>query len=315
MYYIDPEKLMSFTPVSNSFIDRYFGAIDPNYIAVYIYIARQSLRGKLPKVSELSERFTLSPETIEEIIAYWDSQGMFDKPQAPTYTPTEIAKIQSSNSEVSALVQTAGAILGKALGQKEQSTILSLYDYYNLPVEVITILLGHCAEAGKTSISYIEKIAKDWAEKGIKTSEEAEEYLKLYYGDFSKVLKAFGITGRLANAKEKKYIEKWLLENKQPLNLVIEACEQSVINTGKVSWKYADTTLKNWLDNNITTIEQAHKFTEENKPKRKQTQKSEKPAAPVKKTNKFNNFEERDYNPADLENLALELLKENEDEP
>ncbi|MCD8239238.1 MAG: DnaD domain protein [Clostridiales bacterium] len=314
MYYIDPEKLMSFTPVSNSFIDRYFGAIDPNYIAVYIYIERQSLRGKLPKVSELSERFTLNSETVEEIIAYWDSQGMFDKPQAPTYTPTEIAKIEASNSEVSALVQTAGAILGKALGQKEQSTILSLYDYYNLPVEVITILLGHCAEAGKTSISYIEKIAKDWAEKGIKTSEEAEAYLKLYYGDFSKVLKAFGITGRLANAKEKKYIEKWLLENKQPLNLVIEACEQSVINTGKVSWKYADATLKNWLDNNITTIEQAHKFTEENKPKRKQATKSEKSSAPVKKTNKFNNFEERDYNPADLENLALELLKENEDE-
>lgn len=314
MYYIDTEKLINFTPISNAFIDRYVGNVDPNYIAVYLYIARRAIKGKLPKVAELSERFALDGEVVESIISYWDSQGMFDKPQTPTYTPSEIASMERANSEISELIQTASAILGKALGQKEQSTILSLYDYYNLPLEVITILLGHCAEVNKTTISYIEKIAVDWAEKGITTTEQAEEYLNLYYGDFSKVLKAFGITGRLANNKEKKYIEKWLLQNKQPLELVIEACEQSVINTGKTSWKYADKTLNDWLDEGITTVEQAQKYQEEYNLKKKPKASGEKPSQPVRKTNKFNNFEERDYDEADIENLALELLKENKDE-
>ncbi len=313
MYYIDPEKTINFTPVLNSFIDRYAGNVDSTYIVVYIYIMRNSLRGRLPSVSELSDRFALDGDVIGKIIAFWDSEGMFDKPVKPDYSPVEVARLISVNSEISGLISTAGAILGKALGQKEQSTILSLYDYYRLPIEVITILLGHCADTNHTNISYIEKIAVDWAEKGITTSEQAEDYLKLYYGDFTKILRAFGIIGRLANKKEKKYMEKWLTEYKLPLELVIEACEDSVINTGKASWKYADTMLTDWFKNNITTVDEAKKYSEEHKAKAKKTVRSN-ADKPVRITNKFSNFEEREYDSKELDNLALELLKEQADD-
>ncbi|MCD7778693.1 MAG: DnaD domain protein [Clostridiales bacterium] len=312
MYYIDLEKLVNFTPVPNDFIDRYAGKIESTYIVVYIYIARRALKGKLPTVAELSERFGLSGEVIQKIITYWDKEGLFDKPSKPSYSPSEIAKMERADNTISELISTASAILGRALGQKEQSTILSLYDYYRLPIEVITILLGHCAEVGNSSINYIEKIAVDWSEKNIQTMEEAENYLKLYYGDFSKVLKAYGITGRMATAREKKYIEKWLVTNKQPLELVTAACEEAVINTGKVSWKYADTILKDWLDNGIKTVEQAEKYSKEHidELKKKAKSKPETPAAkPVRKTNSFNNFDERDYDKEAIDDLALELLE------
>ncbi|MCD8214716.1 MAG: DnaD domain protein [Clostridiales bacterium] len=317
MYYINTENLVNFTPVSNDFIDRYVGNIESAYIAVYIYIARRALKGKLPSVAELSDRFSLSHEVIEKIITYWDREGLFDKPVKPSYSPSEISKMQAADSEIAELISTASAILGKALGQKEQSTILSLYDYYRLPTEVITILLGHCAEAGNSSINYIEKIAQDWSEKNIKTMEEAEDYLRLYYGDFKKVLAAFGISGRLANAKEKKYIEKWLVANKQPLELVVEACEEAVINTGKVSWAYADKTLKGWLENNIKTVEQAKKLTEEHKAmlkKRKPEKTAVSSAAPVRKTNSFNNFNDREYDEKAINDLTLELLEGDKDD-
>ncbi len=313
MYYIDFEKIINFTPVSNSFIDRYAGNVDSAYIVVYIYIVRNAIKGKQPTIADLSERFGLEKEVIQKIITYWDSEGMFDKPVKPSYSPAETARLLSSDSEISGLISTASAILGKALGQKEQSTILSLYDYYRLPIEVITILLGHCANSNHTNISYIEKIAVDWAEKGITTSEQAEEYLKLYFGDFTKILKAFGISGRLANKKEKQYMEKWLTEYKLPLELVTEACEDSVINTGKTSWKYADTMLTDWFKNNITTVEEAKKYSEEHKVKPKKT--SPKPTGePVRKTNNFSNFEEREYDAEELNNLALEFLKEQSDD-
>ncbi len=310
MYYVDNRNLINFTPVANSFIDKYAGNIESTYIVAYIYILRCSVGGRLPAAGELAERFAITKESAEKIITYWDSQGMFDKPARPSYTPTDIAKLSTANSEISGLISTASAILGKALGQKEQSTILSLYDYYRLPIDVITILLGHCAETNHTNISYIERIASDWAEKGIETSEDAENYLKLYYGDFNKVLKCFGITGRLANSKERKYMEKWLAEFKLPLELVTEACENAVINTGKASWKYADTVLCDWHKNNITTLEQAKEFTERHKPKPK-TVKKPQAVKPVRvSANKFNNFEEREYDESELNSLALELLKE-----
>lgn len=315
MYYIDTEKLINFTPISNDFIDRYVGNVESTYIAVYLYIARQALKRRLPSIEELSDRFALNKEIIESIITYWDSQGMFDTPAKPSYTPSEIAAMERGDSKISGLISTASAILGKALGQKEQSTILSLYDYYRLPIEVITILLGHCAETNHTTISYIEKIALDWSEKDIKTVEQAEEYLNLYYGDFTKVLRAFGITGRLANSKEKKYMEKWLVEYKLPIDLVTEACEQAVINTGRVSWKYADTALTDWYKNDIRTIEQAKKYSEEHKVKPKKTSPSAPTPTqkPVRVTNTFKNFEEREYDKDEIDSLVLELLKEQTD--
>ena len=165
-----------------------------------------------------------------------------------------------------------------------------------------------------TSLSYIEKIALDWSEKGIKTSEEAEDYLKLYYGDFSKVLKAFGITGRMANSKEKKYMEKWLVQYKLPLELVVEACEQATLNTGKVSWKYADTTLTDWHKDGITTVEQAKKHMQDHSVKKnKDVSKPTTAKKPVRVSNRFSNFEEREYNRDELDSLALELLKDGEE--
>ncbi len=314
MYYIDTEKLFGFTPIPNDFIDKYAGNIESTYIVVYMYIARHAIKGRLPRAEKIADRFSLSPDTAAEIISFWDSKGLFDKPHKPSYSPSEIAGMQKYNSEISGLISTAGAILGKALGQKEQSTVLSLYDWYKLPVEVITILLGHCAETNHTSLSYIEKIALDWSEKGIKTSEEAEDYLKLYYGDFSKVLKAFGITGRMANSKEKKYMEKWLVQYKLPLELVVEACEQATINTGKVSWKYADTTLTDWHKDGITTVEQAKKHMQEHSVKKnKDVSKPTTAKKPVRVSNRFSNFEEREYNRDELDSLALELLKDGEE--
>ncbi|MCD8090540.1 MAG: DnaD domain protein [Clostridiales bacterium] len=320
MYYINIENLINFTPVPNYFIDKYAGCIDSTYIVVYLYIARHAIKGKLPTEEELSEQFSLSKEVIHKIITYWDREGLFDKPEKPCYSPSVISKMMNSDSEISGLISTASAILGRALGQKEQSTILSLYDYYKLPVDVITILLGHCAEVGNSSINYIEKIAIDWSEKNIKTAEEAEDYLKLYYGDFTKIMRAFGINGRLATAKEKKYMEKWLVRDKQPMELVLEACEETVVNTGKISWKYADTILKDWLENNIKTVEQARKYTDEHAVKSKAEKAGKKPKTaepapkPVRKTNSFNNFDGRDYSQNELLDLALELLEEHNDD-
>ncbi len=317
MYYINPENLFNFTPVSNDFIDKYAGNTESTYIVVYIYIARQAIKGKLPSVEELSERFHQSKEVIQKIITYWDREGLFDKPVKPSYSPSEISKMTEADSDLAGLVSTASAVLGRALGQKEQSTILSLYDYYKLPADVITILLGHCAEVGNSSINYIEKIALDWSEKNIKTAEEAEDYLKLYYGDFTKIMRSFGINGRLATAKEKKYMEKWLLENKQPLELITEACETTVINTGKINWKYADTILKDWLNAGVKTVEQAKKYAEEHAVKPKKENKPKEaapPLKPVRKTNSFNNFNDREYDEDSINDLVLELLKEQDND-
>ena len=238
----------------------------------------------------------------------------------PTYTPEEL-EIYSEREEISTLFEGAQVHLGRLLNYSDMNRIFSFYDWLRLPTSVIDKLLAYCRENGHTNMAYIERVALDWAEQGIDSCDKAQDYIQLFNKDFREILRAFGIFGRNPSAGEQEYMRAWLKTLAIPRDLVVWACDQAVLNTGGVSFSYADKIIRRWHEEGITTLEAAKAQHEARKPDTEQPTAGKKPRRSKKDTaqkervlpktsNRYLNFKQRDYDFEKMEEMELELLKQ-----
>ena len=106
----------------------------------------------------------------------------------------------------------------------------------------------------KPSISYMDKIARAWAEVDIHTLEAAKEYSKLNSDANITVKKAFGIQNRNLVPLETDMIRTWLQEYGFTIDMIKEACNRTIKNTQQPRFDYANTILLNWKKEGIRTI-------------------------------------------------------------
>ena len=70
--------------------------------------------------------------------------------------------------------------MGKTLTSTEVRTILFISDKLGFSMDLIDYLVQYCLERGKKDFHYIEKVAINWAQQGIRTPEEAEKQTYKY---------------------------------------------------------------------------------------------------------------------------------------
>ena len=138
---------------------------------------------------------------------------------------------------------------------------------------------------------YMEKVAMDWADKGIFDQESAEDYLNLNVNQYRKIMRYFGITGRNPSEEEQGFMSSWLRKLEMPLDIIKEACNRTVNNTGKASFSYANTILNDWHNAGVKTLAQVKQLDEEYRQKKKKTQKKNEQSG----ANTFNNYDKRVY--------------------
>ncbi len=227
----------------------------------------------------------------------------------PKYTVKELELYKSSSKEVETLFSIGEQSLGRLLTYEDLNILFGLYDWLRLPFEVIQRLLEYCAEKDHRNIHYIEKVAIDWAEKGISTLEAAQEYIDRFNNTYRQILKAFGHTNRNATKSEIKYMEKWLNEYSLSLELIFEACDKTIMQIGQPKFSYADKILTKWYLNKVSTLEEVAKL-DDDFYKEAAKVKEEKKATKQTKTakNRFVNFEQRNIDYEKLEKLEKALL-------
>lgn len=175
-------------------------------------------------------------------------------------TARDIAARAGQNEEIRFLLDAAPALLGRLLSPADCSILLFLYDNAGLPADVILMLLEYCVDTGHTNLRYLEKTALSWAEAGIDTHEKAEqrirqlETLHSYEGQVRGVL---GISGRALTPTEREHLARWQSEWQTPLDLVRAAFDICVKRTGRLSFSYMNTILKDWHEKGYKTAEQA----------------------------------------------------------
>lgn len=181
------------------------------------------------------------------------------KKRMPRPDTEHLAARLEESEEVRFLMQEAEATLGKTLSPAMTALLLAATDDYGLPVEVTVMLLHYAKEVGKTGTSYIDSVARDWAESGVFSLEAADAKLQ----DLSqrrlawnKVSSAAGLPKRSPSKKEEEAALRWVEQWGFSQEMLSAAYERCVDNTGKFSAAYMDRVLESWHTAGVRNLEE-----------------------------------------------------------
>ena len=323
-----------------AFVERYMPACTPVYALIYIY----GFSGKAEGMSTqaIGEVFNILETDVLNAWKYWEAQGLvkmdsqdeghiieflpipegntimeplsapplFNVSVRPQYTVEELSFYQQQSADIARLFSHGEQTLGKLLTYNDLNVLFGFYDWLRLPMDVILHLLSYCAEGGHRDLRYVEKVAIDWAERGIKTVQAAQEYTNTFDRDFRAVMKGLGHPSAFPSPTQRKYMQKWLKDMEMPLELVLEACDKTAVQLGKPKLTYIDKIVTGWHKKGIKSLEdvaaaeadwqKAEKLAEEADRKRADK--------PVTRRNRFANFKPRERDYEQIERLEREYL-------
>ena len=124
----------------------------------------------------------------------------------------QIAAMMEKDPNIEFLFQAASEKLGKYLHITDRSSLIYLYDWAGIPIDVILMVIQYCCSMGKRQMRYIERVALDWQDAGVVSLETAEEHIRQIEERNSwagEVKAAFGIRDRDLVEKEQEYVNRW----------------------------------------------------------------------------------------------------------
>lgn len=270
-----------------------------------------SIALKEPKPLERLSQEHLGKTSFDKSTEIFDvskeNSHVYEPPKHPTYTDEQITKL-SEDEQVKWIMNIIEHYLERTLKPKDIQLILYLYDSVGFSTELIMYLYEYCISKDKKNPSYIETVALAWAEQGICTVEQAEESNALYNSNYSAVSKAFGLN-RSPGAIEKQYIDKWLTKYKFSIDIIIEACNRTILNTQKADFKYTDKILENWHNKGVKLKKDISQLDVQfNISKSSKNNSNYHNPAPTIRPNGFNAFPQRNYSKEDYADIEQRLL-------
>lgn len=324
------------TILSNTFIDQYMPEANGEFVKVYIYLLRALSNAPVSfSLEQMADRLLCTERDILRALKYWAKQELLSldftdnnklcgislltpgcqpdtiqaeisstsetkepaasapvTPQAQPLTPDRVSELKQ-NEDIIQLLYVAEQYLGKTLTPTEIQKLLFFYDGLGMSADLIEYLIEYCVSHNHRSIRYIEKVALAWAGEGITSVDEAKQSSSRYNKDYFSILKALGISGRNPVDTEISMMDTWLKTYGFSLEIIQEACNRTVLQTGQASFQYTDKILEGWKKKDVHTLDDIHALDTEHK-KRRQEKKSSSPAPAS--NNRFNNFQQREYN-------------------
>lgn len=256
---------------------------------------RDSELGKPSGISSIREFPTARPVQAAE-----------QEPAKPALSRSRMLQL-ADNPEVKQILFIASQYLGKTLNPAETEILLHIYDNLGFSGDLIEYLIESCVEKNCKSLTYMEKTAQQWHQDGITSVSQARNASESTGSDSLAIMKALGISGRTLAQSEMEYVQKWRNSYDFSIDLVIDACNRTIQAIGRPSFRYTDTILTNWHNQQVRTLDDVQAL---DMVHQTQSQKSvDKPVSKPKKiTVKGSNFPQRAY---DYDALEQQLLNVN----
>lgn len=213
------------------------------------------------------------------------------------YTMDQIKEFRK-NAKAQEILFIAEQYIGKPLTPGEVQTIYFFYDELKFSVDLIDYLIQYCVGKGKREFRYIEKVAITWAEANVTTPKQAAGASSKYDKTVYTIMKALG-KSNFPTTKEVSYISKWVSTYGFDMEVILEACDRTVMATDNHRFEYADSILSNWNQKNVHhlgDIKAVDKSYQAGKTSAIKTKSN---------TNKFNQFTQNSY---DFDQLEKEIL-------
>ncbi len=214
----------------------------------------------------------------------------------PSYSADQLREFKGRD-ETAQLLFIAESYIGRPLTPAEMKSILFFTDVLHFSEDLIDHLIAYCVDRGKKDFKYMEKVAVNWAENSVSTPAQARKFATKYDKNVYTIMNALG-KNNAPTAKEAEYITRWTCQYGFDMDIILEACERTVMATDRHRLEYAESILSSWRQENVHHKADIHKIDELYH--RKKT--AAKPAA----GNKFNQFSQNSY---DFDELEKELLR------
>ena len=186
------------------------------------------------------------------------SQDMEEQPERPekhTRTASELKEFKSDEA-FGDLCYAVETYTGKQLTQAALNTLL--YIYYDLAFsdDLTQYLVEYCVTLGHKDMRYIEKVAINWYDEGIRDIESAKDHCKPEPSIYRNVLKELKIRRASATSIEKDYIDSWCKTLGFDDSIILEAARRAMLQKpGSANFPYVNGILESWHKQNVKTLQ------------------------------------------------------------
>ena len=338
-------KSVSFTHISDDFIDSYMPEASGEFVKIYLCLLRCLQSGRSFSLSRCADLLHLVESDIIRAIEYWEKKGLltvtrnkegdiaaiiisdessnvdvnlsFHVPDKSYFKGTpgdgqlisDLRALPSSEApsfdynpeEVKEIFCVAASLKGKPLSSSERQYVMQWMNDYHFPPSLIEFIIEKSYNCHHTNFSYMNTVAESYNKLGIRTEAEARIRDDIHSRTYYTVMNSFGINGRKLVASETNLIEKWSMKYAFTDDIIGEACQRALKNTGKISFEYADSILSDWHEKKVRSMDDVRALDKLFTNSRKTEQ--------VIRKNGFKNYKERDLEPDKISEIERKLIK------
>lgn len=244
-----------------------------------------------PVLSIVPKQQAVSAPTVSQV------STVHTAPPKPSFSADELRSFKEQENTAQ-LLFIAESYMKRPLTVAEMKSILYFSETLHFSDDLIDHLIQYCIERGKKDFKYIEAVAINWAEAGITTPKQAEKFAYKYDKSVYAIMNALG-RSTSPTAKEMEYIKRWTKEYAFTTDIILEACERTVLATDKHRFEYAESILGSWFKSGVHHKADIQKIDELYQKKRSTATKTN------ASNNRFNQYTQNDY---DYDALEKELL-------
>jgi DnaD/phage-associated family protein len=269
MYNFEESKtfLYSDTPVPDIFISEYLPEMTGIQVKIYLYCLFLSKNKKKISEMQFAKTFGLSEEEISGTFDELVKKGLFQK-KGKGFILTdlkgkEINKLYKPRTTPNAMELDTKKDIVSSINKGFFQGIMPISWYQNIEMwfnlykfedEVMFMLFNYCNERGLLKFSYVNAVAKNWAEAGIKNEADLDEYFMKYkkMKEIStKIAKKLNRTSRFTEYEER-YISKWVDDYGYGMDIIDLALKKTV-RISNPNLEYVHKVLTGWHKDGFRT--------------------------------------------------------------
>lgn len=272
--------------VPTSLVDKYLKMASEYQLKALLYILRN---GGQASSANIAKALGQTAGDIDDLLEFWLEEGIVvadgsevsipstpaPQPQAvpvkteevadkkskeslsaPRLSPKDVVTILREDEKLRFLLTEAQTVLGRTISHAEQEMLINMVNYYGLKVEIVLMILEFYRaekQRGKSiGISYVNAMAKNWADEGIDTIADAEEKLKsIERSDrlWNEIVAITGIRHKRPTVKQREMVEEWFKDF--DITMITLASDIMKENIPEPKLAYMNTILKKWKKSDI----------------------------------------------------------------
>ncbi|MDO5112687.1 MAG: DnaD domain protein [Clostridia bacterium] len=266
------------TRIDNVFFTSFMPMAPEGYVKVYLYALMLSEQGGLD--ADIAGALGLSEGEVSQAMLYWQQQGLLrvlpgDVPAVEflEYLPEGRFSPARKADACARLFTAMQDMLGsRILSVSELQRVRDWVEVYGLDEAAVLMLVRHCIETNErgrgVSVNYMDAVARRWADTGVKSAAEAEDFLSQSAAARSgaiDVLKRLG-KQRPPTADELGLYEAWMQRGFSKESVLLACSELTAYGTP--SFKALDNVLDNCRRNGLTSVAAMEEYLKKNEQSR-----------------------------------------------